>query len=140
MYKEHPEILTSSVVNKLLTLTKQLDIAPGPGGSRISDYADTLRVFKDVVPWWHVSVLSGKWKQAMIVALYPSAQLVGHKDPPIAGRRFHIPLQTNDGCWVHHAGVWVQLQLGHIYEMDPSEFHGAVNWGHEVRLHLAIDV
>jgi hypothetical protein len=27
-----------------------------------------------------------------------------------------------------------------IYRMDPSEVHGAVNWGSEVRLHLMIDV
>jgi hypothetical protein len=139
MYKEHPHYLTKSDVNKLLTLVSQLDIAPGPGGSRISDYETTFRVFKDAIATY-VPIFDGTVSQIMVVALYPSSQLVGHKDPPIRGKRYHIPLQMNDGCWVHHDGVWVQLQKGHIYEMNPAEFHGAVNWGHEIRLHLAIDV
>lgn len=139
MYIEHPHVLSADEVNKLLTLVGQLDIAPGPGGSRISDYEATLRVYSQTF-LQYTEPFNKTWSRAMIVALYPSAQLVGHKDPPIQGRRFHIPLQMNDGCWVHHDGVWVQLQLGHIYEMNPMEFHGAVNWGHDIRLHLAIDV
>lgn len=135
MYIEHP---TSHIcVPELLGLVSQLDISPGPGGSRCTDYGATWSVFR---PALSIPPFDREWTQAMVVALYPSAQLVGHRDPPIKGTRFHIPLQTNDGCWVHHDGVWVQLQLGHLYEMNPAEFHGAVNWGHDVRLHLAVDV
>lgn len=75
----------------------------------------------------------------MLVVLYPSAQLVGHRDPPIDGVRHHIPLALNDGCWVFHAGMWRQLEEGHCYIMDPTEQHGAVNWGPTRRIHLAID-
>lgn len=75
----------------------------------------------------------------MFVALYPSSQLVGHKDPPIKGLRYHIPIQTNPDNWVFHDGVWQQLEVGKIYTMDPALVHGAVNWSHEVRIHLIID-
>jgi aspartyl/asparaginyl beta-hydroxylase (cupin superfamily) len=74
------------------------------------------------------------------VALYPSSQLVAHRDPPITGTRFHVPLVVNDGCWVFHGGWWQQLQLGHLYAMDPTVEHGAVNWGTDRRVHLMVDV
>ena len=77
---------------------------------------------------------------ARIVALYPSCQLVKHCDPPIRGQRHHMPLVLNDGCWVYHDGTWQQLEVGHLYQMDQTKPHGAVNWGDEVRLHLMIDV
>lgn len=137
MYAELSQRIDQPLLDKLLGLAKQLDIAPGPGGSRCTDFDKTIALFK---PHLITDPFNGSWTRAMVVALYPSSQLVGHKDPPISGIRYHIPLQINSGCWVHHSGEWVQLQLGHIYEMNPTEFHGAVNWGHELRLHLAIDV
>ena len=78
--------------------------------------------------------------QTRLVGLLPSQQIVAHTDPPIAGVRYHLPLQTNPGCWSFSAGVWQQLEVGKVYQVDPSEVHGAVNWGTEVRLHLMIDV
>lgn len=94
------------------------DLAPGPGGSRI-------------VPLGRSGV--------RVVALYPSSQLVAHRDPPIVGTRYHIPLVLNPGCWVLHGGTWQQLELGRVYAMDPTQEHGAVNWGAERRLHLIWD-
>lgn len=80
------------------------------------------------------------WSLVTISALYPSAQLVGHVDRyAVSGSRLHIPIQSNDGCWVHHGGAWQQLERGRAYRMDPSTFHGAVNWGAEPRLHLVVD-
>ena len=76
----------------------------------------------------------------MLVALYPSSQIVGHADQPIVGTRFHLPLRVNDDCWVFHDGIWEQLAERACYSMDPAAVHGAVNWGTTVRLHLAIDV
>lgn len=78
--------------------------------------------------------------QVTIVGLLPSAQIVGHKDAPIVGRRIHIPLQTNPGCWSFSGRTWQRLQLESGYWMDPTEVHGAVNWGETVRLHLVVDV
>jgi hypothetical protein len=74
-----------------------------------------------------------------LVGLWPSQQIVSHQDEAIAGVRHHLPLQTNPGCWSFHAGTWQQLEVGRIYQMDPTKPHGAVNWGSEIRLHLIID-
>ncbi len=107
-------------------LARVVDLAPGPGGSRITPCGTVT--------------LEDRVCRAAMVALYPSSQLVAHTDPPIAGRRFHIPLVVNDGCWVFHDGTWQQLQVGRVYQMDPTQVHGAVNWGTERRLHLMVDV
>lgn len=137
MYREACPPLSAERVASLRTLVDRLDIRPGPGGSRISDYTATQALYhaelRDVFP--------GHWTRAMVVALYPSSQLVAHTDPSILPSvRYHLPLQLNEGCWVFSAGVWTQLHLGHIYAMHPHEIHGAVNWGSTLRLHLAVDV
>lgn len=78
--------------------------------------------------------------QMQIVGLLPSQQIVRHQDQSIAPLvRYHLPLQTNDGCWSFAGGAWTQLQLGGIYRLDPTEPHGAVNWGADLRVHLMID-
>ncbi len=136
MYQELTWRLSSERVASLIGLTASIDCAPGPGGSRCTDFAKTQAVYepalKDLFPW--------SWTRAMLVVLYPSAQLVAHRDPPIRGTRFHLPLALNDGCWVFHAGVWRQLEAGRCYQMDPTDWHGAVNWGSTIRMHLAIDM
>lgn len=74
-----------------------------------------------------------------LVGIRPGAQIAGHCDAgPRA--RYHIPLQTNESCWSFSDGVWQQLKVGRLYMMNPTEFHGAVNWGDTVRLHLMVDV
>lgn len=107
-------------------LIASVDLAPGPGGSRIT-------------PCGHVRIPHVCRGTGALVALYPSSQLVAHCDPPIAGTRYHLPLVTNEGCWVFHRGVWQQLQVGRVYMMDPTAEHGAVNWGTERRVHLMVD-
>lgn len=138
MYRLQEEIIIPvEEVDHLLSLTKQLDIAPGPGGSRISDYAQTRTLYEPLIKKYFPD---RQINQIMVVALYPSAQIVGHVDAPIKGTRYHIPLQSNGGCWCLSGEIWEGLCVGWIYEMSPSEFHGAVNWGHTLRLHLAVDV
>ena len=76
-----------------------------------------------------------------LVGIRPGGQIVGHTDvldPTV--RRYHLPLQVNDGCWSFSAGQWDQLKLAGIYAVDPTQPHGAVNWGDTIRLHLMIDV
>lgn len=136
MYQEQAFHLSTSRIAALRRLTDRLDIRPGPGGSRCSEYIATRRVYEPELR----DLFPPPWTQAMIVALYPSSQIVSHRDPAITGTRYHLPLQTNEHCWVFHDGVWVQLAEGRCYAMDPSDLHGAVNWGDTLRLHLAIDV
>lgn len=120
-----------------LQLLAVIDIKPGPGGSSMTDDTST-RAILDRTAVQHFVPLPWQW--ITVVALYPSSQIVAHRDPPAAGTvRYHIPLQTNDDCWCFHGGVWQQLPVGQIYSMNPREQHGAVNWGSEVRLHLMVD-
>lgn len=115
---------------------RTVTLNPGPGGSGMSDKEETEAVFWDSPIIEYVPL---EWSNCRLVGLWPSQQIPLHSDAPIHGTRYHIPLQTNDGCWVYSDGVWQQLELGRIYTMDPTKPHGAVNWGEELRIHLMID-
>lgn len=76
-----------------------------------------------------------------LVGIRPGAQIAGHRDTkPESFTRYHLPLQSNFDCWSLSGGVWQKLEVGRLYTMDPTEFHGAVNWGDTIRLHLIVDV
>jgi hypothetical protein len=132
VYVEQGGGLSSSQVAALVALSRGVDLRPGPGGARITpvNLDDVSGALPATLPPRH---------QAQFVLLLPSAQLVGHIDPPVPNQRFHIPLIVNDGCWVFSAGTWQQLEVGKIYQMDPTQVHGAVNWGAETRVHLILD-
>lgn len=131
-YQARPDRLTPDQVAALVALGRRVDLTPGPGGARITDLGALTDAGLALVG------LAGRPRLAFVV-LGPSRQIAAHTDPPIAGRRYHVPLAVNPGCWSFHAGVWDQLAVGQFYEMDPTEIHGAVNWGATVRLHLMID-
>lgn len=135
MYTHCGVDLTTADRLALLRLIAPLDISPGPGGSRMSDSLQTMALLAP-----HLGkIFPDRWTRAHVVALYPSSQIVAHRDAPIDGRRYHIPLDLNFGCWVFHGGYWQQLTEGAVYAMDPTLEHGAVNWGTTRRLHLLID-
>ncbi len=127
-------ILAADQRTAILALAARLDLAPGPGGSRITDFGALQPALLDLLGPAYAATY-----RAAIVALYPSSQLVAHTDPPIPGTRLHIPLEVNDRCWVLSGDRWQQLALGCVYLMDPTELHGAVNWGATRRLHLLLD-
>jgi hypothetical protein len=132
VYHELPTHLSDDQISSLLKVANETDLRPGPGGSRIIPLGTEAQ---DLL----LEILEGSWQRAMFVALYPSSQLVCHKDPAIPWTRIHIPIQVNEGCWSFHDGIWVQPVLGHLYEMNPAEPHGAVNWGSTLRIHLIVD-
>lgn len=135
MYQTHPLRLSPEQVERVARLAETLDLRPGPGGSTASADAVTTPWFQAVLS----EAFPAPWVRSMVMALWPSSQLVAHRDPPITGTRHHLPLRVNPGCWVFHAGTWQQLTAGQVYQMDPTDLHGAVNWGDTVRLHLVID-
>lgn len=126
--------LAPDTLADLCARAQQLDLAPGPGGSRGSDDQATAILFR--APLSYLFPAASLYR---VFALYPGAQIVGHCDPPIRGQRYHVPLQSNPDCWCFHLGRWSQLTPGFVYTMDPSLPHGAVNWGSTLRLHLTID-
>lgn len=103
----------------------------GPGGSRMCPIAELLTIVQACWPKTDLAV--------QVVLLGPSRQIVAHRDPPIPGTRYHVPVIVNAGCWSFHGGTWRQLEVGHVYEMDPTIVHGAVNWGPTTRVHLMVD-
>lgn len=134
MYTELPGVLSAEQLAMLNTLVGSLDMTPGPGGSKITPLGPALPT------WQTITGIPGRWLWAGVVALVSSKQIRAHRDEPIPGTRIHIPLVTNEHCWSFHDGQWLQPRVGHCYEMNPAELHGAVNWGHTTRLHLIIDL
>ncbi len=121
-------------LDEIRAAIRPVDLAPGPGGSLGSNPQATQAATQFLL-----RALFPGLTQAIIFGLYPSAQIVGHCDPAISGRRFHVPLETNPQCWSFASNVWEHLPVGTIFELDPTRFHGAVNWGTTRRLHLVID-
>ena len=134
MYTPIGPSLSLARVDRLVQLATCVDISPGPGGSRMSDYAETEKVFGPDI----ADLFPGRY-HVTVVALYPSSQIVAHRDPAIRGRRYHLPLALDPFCWVFSDGTWQQLEVGQIYQMDPTLWHGSVNWGALRRLHLLVD-
>ena len=134
-YRELEGRLTPDQIAAIGHFVERHDGAPGPGGSRITPVVWHIEQCQAIVQ----EACGVTCARAQIVYLYPSAQIVAHVDPPIPGRRYHIPLVVNDGCWVFSDGTWQQLEVGRVYQMDPTVVHGAVNWGTERRLHLMVD-
>lgn len=136
MYRLVGDPLPAGLVDTVRDVVEaRLDLRAGPGGSFATDPTQTAAVLAPLLS----GVFPGVWTQARVFGLIPSAQIVGHCDPPIVGRRYHLPVRSNPGCWSFHAGVWEALEIGRLYEMDPTLEHGAVNWGTTPRLHVVID-
>ena len=127
------------VTDRWLGLAKQLGAHFSTTASTMSDPAETKALF--LADPDAVAAFRPPWHWVTLVTLLPSQQIVAHRDQPLPPgvRRWHVPLQTNPGCWSFHAGEWQQLEVGQRYLMRPDEEHGAVNWGSEVRIHLMID-
>lgn len=140
--EEYP--LDASSIDACVALTKHLDIQPGPGGSRLLEIpAEYAAQYREL---WHETGFAISRSRLWVAALWPSAQIVGHKDAPLGGfeaarvTRYHLPIQTNNECWSLSGKAWRQLKKGWLYTLNPAEWHGSVNWGTEVRVHLVIDV
>lgn len=125
-------------LEELVALAHTLDLTPGPGGSRMADFARAYAAYQACGPLR--DAFPDRWSQVTVIALEPSAQIVVHTDAPVAGRRIHVPLQQNSLCWTFAHDRWLQLRTGSAYRMDPTVPHGAVNWGTTRRLHLILDV
>lgn len=140
MYRYHlrlPDPLLQDLKTALRPLIARYGLsAPA---SFMSEVAETKEKCREILPSLQ-DLLPGSYGWFRIVGLRPSQQIVAHRDAPIAGTRYHVPIQTNPGCWTFHEGVWQRLEEGSLYRMVPHEVHGAVNWGETVRVHLLIDV
>jgi hypothetical protein len=133
MYMTQPYKLSDSDLDRLTLLAQTVDLSPGPGGSRITE-AEVLRA-----PVHQLGLPLGEITKIAVVALYPSSQIVAHRDFWEQGTRFHLPLVQNEFCWSFSGDCWQHLELGQLYAVDPAVWHGAVNWGPTRRLHMMVD-
>jgi len=82
----------------------------------------------------------GAWLYVDLLTLYPDGVIHRHTDGHKGWVRTHVALQTNDECWSYAGGIWSQLPLGGVWELDTREPHGSVNWGRTPRIHVIFDV
>lgn len=135
MYQRLDVTLAPDLLRQCQRLIDSIDITPGVDGSCSSDPTVTRGLFepvlKEVVPW--------RWASVMLMALSPGCVIPGHTDGYTLAQRYHLPLVSNDRCWVFHDKTWEQLEVGGLYTMDPRVLHGAVNWGATMRVHVIVD-
>lgn len=136
--------LTPGELERCRTAATRLDLHGTGAASRMTDVEETTRAFADcdfladrLRPRSSASLAFGWFR---LVLLEPSQQIVLHRDPPIAGTRYHLPLWSGANSWTYYDGMWRQLLIGGCYQMDPTQPHGAVNWSDQVRIHLLMDV
>lgn len=122
---------------------RALDLSPG-SGSRMTEVEPTKAALTAAGLWPLLCALvdGDEIGWCRLVILGPSQQIPAHKDPALPGGwvRHHFVLWANDRCYTYNRGIWRYRPEGEHYVMDPSEWHGAVNWGSEARVHLLIDV
>jgi hypothetical protein len=135
MYQRQEIELSPSILSVCQQYVKSVPIVLNSKGVFQSDSTITSEVYgpvlKELFPW--------PWPYCNLTAIGTSKQIHGHTDPFTLTIRYHIPLLTNNECWNFHGGTWEQLQEGAVYTMDPTKFHGSVNWGTSTRIHLVID-
>lgn len=139
MYLIDPStVISDATIRRWRSMALDLGAAHPSSASGFTNAADTLAMLRSDAEF--VS-LFGAADRAQFVSLLPSQQIVAHCDQPIAAglTRWHVPVATNSGCWSFSVGTWMQLEIGRRYSMVPSEEHGAVNWGDEVRINLLVD-
>lgn len=129
--------LTEWTLGRLWTCAHTLGALTPRSASQMTDDQPTRLEVRGLLGEY----LQEPWSWVTFVSLLPSQQIVAHRDQPLPPGfvRYHLPIQTNPGCWSFSGGSWQQLQRGTIYTMTPEVEHGAVNWGSEVRVHLLVD-
>lgn len=116
----------------------QFEIAWAP-----TDYGTTVDHFVAVREGFSADLqdaLPGVWASSMLVVIRPEGHIRKHTDILDKGERYHLVLQTNEDCWNYHDGDWQQLEAGGIYTVDQSKQHFSINMGHELRIHLVVDL
>lgn len=83
-------------------------------------------------------------KRANIVLLKAKCFIKRHKDKGEfleKTRRVHIPIATNDGCYLTVEETDKHFPEGEIWEIDNTgKYHSAHNEGNTDRIHLIIDI
>lgn len=122
---------------------RYVDLSPMPGsvGSRITTL--TTEQAESVCQILH---LQPGARTMAVVTLHVNQQIPAHRDAFDAELiRYHVPITTNPLAWSLSEADdgtkidWQHLDVGHVYALNPTRLHGAVNWGDQPRVHLMVD-
>jgi hypothetical protein len=87
--------------------------------------------------------LSGAMGRAMVSRLDAGSTIFWHDDDgPYHDQhaRFHLPLVTNIGCFLHAQYESLHLEAGVLCWFNNRVRHCATNWGSQYRLHLIFEM
>jgi hypothetical protein len=99
----------------------------------ISDYFKGT-YFEDII-----EIVSKKYSvcRTRIMKSTPKTCLSTHSDPT---RRIHIPVYTNDDCYMVFTDTVYRLPYGKVYLADTTKTHTAVNASKQSRTHIVMCV
>jgi len=89
------------------------------------------------------TIPDGKIIRGEVVNLIPNRSLTPHIDVywfHRESRRIHIPITTNDQCFLTFEDRQYHLAVGSMYEMNNRIVHSAVNKGLTNRVHVILDI
>ena len=95
-----------------------------------------IEFIKDILP-------EGKIIRGEVVNLIPDRSLTPHLDVywfHRESRRIHIPITTNDQCFLTFEDRQYHLPVGSIYEINNRIIHSAFNNGMTNRVHVILDI
>lgn len=100
-------------------------------------------VSKPLVEFVNKMIPNGKIVRGEVVNLIPGRSLTPHVDIywfHRESRRIHIPITTNDQCFLTFENRQHYLEVGTMYEINNRIVHSAVNNGLTNRVHVILDV
>ncbi len=118
-------------------ISKPDQLTHTPSRKKIWDAALPIIEFvKDIIP-------NGKIIRGEIVNLVPDRSLTPHIDVywfHRESRRIHIPITTNDQCFLTFEDRQHHLSVGSMYEINNRIIHSAFNNGLTNRVHVILDI
>lgn len=75
----------------------------------------------------------------VVACMSPGFEMNWHTDY-FEGTRIHIPITTNENCFIETEDIKINCLPNQVYELDTSKKHTAYNFGKTNRLHLIGDV
>lgn len=103
------------------------------------DFIETNNYFKNTYIEEIINLVSDKYKicRTRFIMSEPKTCLSTHSDPT---RRIHIPIYTNNDCYMVFTDKVYRLDHGKIYITNTTEEHTAVNASNKTRTHLVMCV
>lgn len=141
MYKRIGGISEEARLELLSKVPQLVSIGGKPGQE--ANYKTSGKLDLDSISHPEVTALipREKWVQSIVVCIPPKGHLHRHThdlERDQGKTRYHVVLQTNDGCTCRNGDEWYSLGQGGVYWMEPYLEHESDNHGDEDRLHIIL--